>query len=361
MRRTGARRPVALGCALALTGLLAACGGGPDNERVGGGTYRNGFPVTVEDCAGQETTIDAAPERIVTSNAASLELLLRLGAGDRVIGTGFPPSAGALPGQLDEQARAVPVLGEGVIDRETLLGSGADLYIDTFAATGALGGAAGFPTEEEFAAAGIAHMFLLSTACAGTLDGPREDLSAVLEDIRRLGAATGTTDRAGELVTDMTRRLDAVEAAVGGVPADERPTYWIFDHDAGTERPMAVCNRQVAHAVLTLAAVTNVFGDCDTDFRPSSWEDVVSADPDWIQLAVRNRGDAAALEAAFDEAEEFLRTHPATRGLTAVREGRFLRIGSEVTTIAGVRNAETVETIARAVHADRFPAAGEDR
>ncbi|MDT0346438.1 ABC transporter substrate-binding protein [Streptomyces litchfieldiae] len=350
-----------MGCwavALAMAAAVAGCGGdggtlsGPGEGAAGESDAA--FPVTVADCAGTETVIESAPERIVTSNASSLELLLRLGAGERVIGTGFPPGPGTLPAELDEQAQAVPVLGEGVIDKETLLGSGADLYIDTFGSMDGMGGMTGFPTEEEFAAVGISHVYLLSTACASTTDEPREDLSAVLEDIRRMGAVTGTSDRAEELVADMTGRLDQVAGVVDDVPADERPSYWIFDFDAGTEQPMAVCNRQVANAVLTLAGVRNVFADCDTDFQPTSWEDVVAADPDWIQLAVRNRGGAEATEAAFDEAEAFLRDHPATRDLAAVREGRFLRIGLEVTTIAGVRDAETVETIAHTVYPDRF-------
>ncbi|TDC24439.1 ABC transporter substrate-binding protein [Streptomyces sp. 8K308] len=357
------RWAIACGVAL-LTVVVAGCGGEVDggSSAAGGeggdGTAGGGFPVTVTDCAGAGTVFESSPERIVTSNASSLEMLLRLGAGDRVIGTGFPPGAGYLPGELDAQAQAVPVLGEGVIDKETLLGSGADLYIDTFGSMDGMDGMGGFPTEEEFAAAGIDHMFLLSTACAAALDGPREDLAAVTEDIRRLGAVTGTTERAEELIGEMTGRLERVGEVVADVPAEDRPSYWIYDFDASAEQPMAVCNRQVANAVLTLAGVRNVFADCDTDYQPSSWEDVVAGDPDWIQIAVRNRGDAAATEAAFDEAEQSLRDHPATRDLTAVREGRFLRIGLEATTIAGVRNAETVETIAETVYADRFADAG---
>ncbi|GAA2819165.1 ABC transporter substrate-binding protein [Kitasatospora sp. CM 4170] len=355
------RPRVLCGIAAAVALFATACGSGgggsADGANAGGGggqpTATGAFPVKVADCAGKETTVGQAPKKIVTSNAASLEMLLQLGAGDRVIGTGFPPGKGSLPAPLAEQGAKVPVLGTTVIAKEKLLGSGADLYVDTFGSMPMMGAAGAGPTEQEFTAAGIQHVFLLSTACAGTpkaAKAPRTDLAEVENDIRRLGAVTGTAARAEELVAAMERTVGEVRTATAAVPADQRPGYFLFDFDAGTKQPVAVCGRQVANAVITLAGARNVFADCDADFKPVSWEDVVGKNPDWIQLAVRNRGSEEENRKAFDAAEAFLRDFPATQGLQAVKEGRFLRIGSEVTTIAGVRNADTVRRIAATVH-----------
>ncbi|MFH0517628.1 ABC transporter substrate-binding protein [Streptomyces sp. M41] len=337
-------------------GLLAAgCGSGAGEtaDTAEGKGDSAGRPVTVTDCAGAKTTFTTVPERIVTSNASTLELLLRLGAGDKVIGTGFPPGKGTLPGELDARAQQVKVLGETVIPKEKLLGSGADLYIDTFAAMNMGGGMGDAPTEEEFRAAGIKHTYLKSTACAAMSKAPVTDLSAVESDILSLGAVTGTTTRAKELVAGMKQKVDAVRKTVGDVPEGERPSYFLFDYDAGTKQPMAVCNRQIANAVITLAGARNVFADCDGDFKQVGWEDVIAKNPDWIQLGVRSRGSEAADDKAFDEAEDWLRSNPATKGLKAVEEGHFLRIGSERTTIAGVRNADAVEQIAKTLHPAR--------
>ncbi|WP_406206285.1 ABC transporter substrate-binding protein [Kitasatospora sp. NBC_01560] len=351
------RPRVFCGIAAAVALFATACGsggGGSTDGGSGGSAQATGaFPVKVADCAGRETTVPQAPKKIVTSNAAGLEMLLQLGAGDRVIGTGFPPGRGSLPAPIAEQGAKVPVLGEMGIAKEKLLGSGADLYVDAFGAMPMMGGAGAGPSEEEFTAAGIRHVFLLSTACAGTpkaAKGPRTDLGEVENDIRRLGAVTGTGARAEELVAGMERQIGEVRTATAAVPADQRPGYFLFDFDAGTKQPVAVCGRQVANAVITLAGARNVFADCDADFKPVSWEDVVATNPDWIQLAVRNRGSDEANRKAFDDAADFLKSFPATQGLTAVKEGRFLRIGSEVTTIGGVRNADTVRQIAATVH-----------
>ncbi|GHH11158.1 ABC transporter substrate-binding protein [Streptomyces lanatus] len=335
--------------AAVLGGLLATgCGGGSGNDDTA--SPATGYPVTVTDCAGARTTFTRAPEHIVTSNASSLELLLRLGAGGKVIGTGFPPGKGTLPDELDARAQQVKVLGETVIPKEKLLGSGADLYIDTFASMNMGGGMGDAPTEDEFRAAGIKHTFLKSTACAALSKGPVTDLSDVEDDITSLGAVTGTRAKASELVAGMREKVDAVRKAVGDTPAPERPTYFFFDYDAGTKQPMAVCNRQVANAVITLAGARNVFADCDGDYQQVGWEDVIAKNPDWIQLGVRDRGSEAANDKAFDEAQRWLESNAATKGLKAVEEGHFLRIGSERTTIAGVRNADTVEAIAKTLY-----------
>ncbi|MGW4380636.1 ABC transporter substrate-binding protein [Kitasatospora sp. NPDC004531] len=313
------------------------------------------FPVRVLDCRGRPTTFDAAPRRIVTSSAAALEILLELGAGDRVIGTGFPPGDGQLPPEVAEQGRRIPVLGRTVIAKEQLLGSGADLYIDSFATVAGAGGTGGPPSEQEFAAARIKHLYLLSTACASDAKQEKTDLAEVQQDIKRLGAVTGTLPAADRLVAAMDGTLAEVAAALGRLPdGAQRPGYFFFDFDAGTQQPTAVCRRQIAHAVITLAGARNVFADCDADFAQVSWEEVVARNPDWIQLGIRSRGSADADRRAFDEAEAFLRDNPATRNLAAVQQGHFVRIGSEATTTAGVRNAETVRRIARTVHPELF-------
>lgn len=120
---------------------------------------------------------------------------------------------------------------------------------------------------------------------------------------------------------------------------------------------MAICNKQIGNAVITLAGARNIFADCAGTFRPVGWEDVVAKNPDWIQLAVRNRGSEAETRKAFDDARKWMENNPATKDLKAVKDGKFLRIGSEETTIAGVGNADTVEEIANALYPGKVRAA----
>ena len=121
-------------------------------------------------------------------------------------------------------------------------------------------------------------------------------------------------------------------------------------YDAEAQKVPVLGKTVIPDAVITLAGARNVFSDCDGDFKQVGWEDVIARDPDWIQLGVRNQGSPAADTKAFDAAENWLKSNPATRGLTAVRENHFLRIGSEQTTIAGVTDADTVQEIARTLY-----------
>ncbi|WP_372504490.1 ABC transporter substrate-binding protein [Streptomyces spinosisporus] len=340
---------------IVVSGLLTAGCGSAHRETAetsAGKAASGSYPVSVTDCTDARTRFDGPPRKIVTSNAAGLELLLRLGVGDRVIGTGFPPGKGTMPGGLDAEAQKVRVLSRGAVPKEKLLGSGADLYLDTFGAMN-MSGAGEAPSAEEYEAAGIKHIYLKSTACAATGKGAVTDLSAVEDDIISLGAVTGTRAKAKELVAGMKKKVASVRKALDGTARSARPTYFFFDYDAGTQQPVAICNRQVANAVITLAGARNIF-DCDGTTQRVGWEDVISRNPDWIQLGVRNKGSRAATDRAFTAAEEWLRSNAATKGLKAVKEGHFLRIGSERTTIAGVENAETVETIARTLYPDKI-------
>src|ERR1044072_1673693 len=102
-------------CGVALLVVVLGSGGGVSGPATG--TPRSSgpcFPVEVADGDGNETTIEAAPEKIVTSNASGLEMLLWLGAGKRVLGTGFPPGQGALAPQRRRRAARAPRPAWGV-------------------------------------------------------------------------------------------------------------------------------------------------------------------------------------------------------------------------------------------------------
>jgi ABC-type Fe3+-hydroxamate transport system substrate-binding protein len=177
------------------------------------------------------------------------------------------------------------------------------------------GGMGEAPTEAEFEAAGIKHTYLKSTACAATAESPVTDLSAVEDDILSLGAVTGTRAKAKELVAGMKEKVDAVQRAVGGLPEDERPTYFFFDYDAGTKQPMAVCNRQIANAVITLAGARNVFADVPLSSAPTSLEAIAARSP--RAVVVVGGSDGFVLR-------------PEWRTLPAVREYRVLRLDHPV-------------------------------
>ena len=162
------------------------------------------------DCSGNPTAVAGAPSKVVTANLAALELVIRLGRAERVVGTGWAAGAATLPGDIRTAARSVPALSTGGIPKEVLLTSGADAYIDAFGSMQMMGGDA--PTDQDYANAGIDHLFLTSSACAATLTGARTDLGAVFADIITLGKVLGATGTANELVSQMKAKITDIAA-----------------------------------------------------------------------------------------------------------------------------------------------------
>src|SRR5690606_41354241 len=95
---------------------LAACGAGgrPAEEAA----PAEGYPVTVQECD-REVTVDAPPERAVTLNQPTTEIMLALGLEDRMVGTAYLDDA-VLP-EYSDAYEAVPVLADPYPSFEDLL------------------------------------------------------------------------------------------------------------------------------------------------------------------------------------------------------------------------------------------------
>lgn len=304
------------------------------------------FPVTVTDCNGTPTTITEAPSKVVTANLAALELVIRLGRADRVVGTGWAAGAAALPEEIRSAAQSVPPLSKSGIPKEVLLTSGANAYIDAFGSMQMMGGDT--PTEQDYANAGINHIFLSSSACAATLPGKRTDLDAVYTDIVTIGGVLDATDAADDLVNQMKKKL--ADTASSHPDRPDRPTVFYYSPDNTMQGMTTVGGKQIANAIYELAGARNVFADDATSMRPVSWEDVIAADPDYIQIATRNKATPAEQAAAYNDAIAALRADPRARDLRAVREGKFIDLGAEETTLPGIANADAVAVIANAIN-----------
>lgn len=305
------------------------------------------FPVTVTDCSGNPTTVAEAPAKVVTANLAALELLIRLGRADRVAGTGWAAGAATLPDDIRAAAQSVPALSTGGIPKEVLLTAGATAYIDAFGSMQMMGGDA--PTDDDYANAGIDHLFLASSACAATLPGQRTDLGAVYADITTLGRVLDAPEAANTLVEKMKTTIADTAAAHPVRP--DRPTVFYFSPDNTTQGMTTVGGKQIANAIYQLAGARNVFEDETTSMRPVSWEDVIAADPDYIQIATRNKATTEEQTAAYLDAIAALQADPRARDLRAVREGRFIDLGAEETTLPGIANADAVAALADAINA----------
>jgi len=77
------RRAAVLGGLLLLLTACAGTADGAGEEPAATASSVEGFPVTVSSC-GTETTLQGPPERIVTIKSSATEMVIALGAGDRL-------------------------------------------------------------------------------------------------------------------------------------------------------------------------------------------------------------------------------------------------------------------------------------
>jgi iron complex transport system substrate-binding protein len=305
-------------------GLLTAtgCAGSGTAAEPAASQAATGYPLTISNC-GRDYTFPAAPQRIVTTSLPATEMVLSLGLGDRLVGT--VPTAGSELPQFRTALAAAPKIAEKAWPapgREAVLGVDPDIvlsgYIDDYGKD-ALGDRA------DLAGKGL-NSYLLQGSC-GTAPAKAED---VLADIDNLGRIFGIPGRAAELRETLATQLSA--------PAPDPGTAKkVFVYEGQEDKPLTDGADALVNDLIARAGGTTIFPDQKT-FGEVSWEEVIKRDPDAILIV--DQGDF--LDPT--KARAFLTSNPSLRGITAVKDQRFLSIG--VTDLQpGVRNGTAIQAL----------------
>ncbi len=314
--------------------LMAACGQAADPAAPPGAAP--GYPVTVQNC-GRQVVIDAPPQRAVSLNQGSTEILLSLGLADRMVGTATWTDP-VRPGLEAENAR-VPRLAVNKPSLETVLDTEPDFVSASFGGTLGPGGVA---DRDQFAQLGI-PTYLAPSDCEGKTsvngDGARStpfSMDAVYTEIRDLATIFGVVERGDRLIAELSRRMDTAGGAASGVDM----AFWFSDVRAPY---FAGCCGSPGVIAGTVGA-RNVFADTTDEWPQVSWESVADRDPDVLVLGDLSRRtiDGDALETKV----EFLESNPLTRGLTAVRHRRYIVVnGADLN--PSIRTVDGVEKVAK--------------
>ena len=276
-------------------------------------TAASAFPLTVTDDAGREVTIERPPERIVSIAPSNTEILYALGLEDRVVAvdtySNYPPEAAEKP-QVGDYLE--PDL-ESVVAAEPDLILAAELHLGTV-----------LPELETLNLTAV----VIEPA----------NLDEVFASMLQVGAIAGEPARATELVCELQARVDAVTSAIAGAP---RPRVF-FELDPGL---FTVGPGTFIADVIDRAGGDNVAADAAEMWPQLGAEAVVSADPDVILLADEVAGVTPEQVAA----------RPGWQGIAAVEQGRVIVIDPDLVARPGPRVVDGLETVAAALHPDRFP------
>ena len=176
-----------------------------------------------------------------------------------------------------------------------------------------------------------------------TLSLDPQYLGDVLEDVRRVGRATGAEARAEEVTARMQERIDAVteRAAL----AEHRPRVL---HLEWTDPLM--CGGHWVPEMVELAGGVNCFGDKETGSFPLEWEAVVDSRPEVIVLMPCGFEVPRALQDA-----PLLTAKEGWSALPAARNNRVFAIdASNYTSRSGPRLVTGLEILAEMLHPELF-------
>ena len=322
--------------AVALAALLAACGtattqpGGPAASPGAAAppspaaTPDDVFPLTLDNC-GVEVVVPAPPQRVVTIKSSATEMLLALGVGDRIVGTGFPD--GPVPEPWADAAEGLPVLSDRVPSAEVVLGAEPDLVYAGWESNLSADGAGDRATLADL---GVAT-YVAPSACKDPAHQPdRLTFDLVFDEIREVGELLGVPEAAEELVARQRTELAAVTPDDRGLTA-----LW---YSSGTDIPYVGAGIGAPQMLMDAVGLENIAAGVADTWSSFSWEQVAADDPDVIVL----------VDAAWNSAQakrELLATNPATANLTAVRQERYLVVPFPASE-AGVRNVPAAVDLA---------------
>ncbi|CAM5239665.1 ABC transporter substrate-binding protein OS=Streptomyces alboniger OX=132473 GN=CP975_09705 PE=4 SV=1 [Streptomyces alboniger] len=331
-------RQAALCCA-GVAGLLAltACGGG-STEKEGAAAAKDGYPVTVASC-GKKAEVKAPPQRAVSLDQGSTEILLSLGLADRMVGTG------TWTDPVLENLRKDNAKVERLADRypalEKVLSKEPDFVSASFLYTVGKGGVA---DRTKFTELGV-PVYVSPSDCAGKDnegggDGKRVKtltMDTVYGEVRDLAKVFGVEKRGEKLVADLKARVAKATADIDA--SDTTLLYWFANSDAPY---MAGCCGAPGIITRELGA-ENVFDDTHEEWPQINWETVADRDPDVLVIGDLTRKSQSAESAAAKI--KFLESNPATRNLTAVKKKRYVLLSGQAMNPT-IRTVDGIEQVA---------------
>ena len=260
------------------------------------------YPLTIENC-GTSVTFPAPPERVVTIKSTATEMLLALGLGDRIIGTGFQD--GPVPEEWAPDTE-LPVLADRVPSQEIVLEAEPDFVYGGWESSFAADGAG---TRESLHALGIAT-YVAPTACRSTGTPEKLGFEDIFDQILEMGRIFDVEDRAAELVAHQRALLEAIK------PASGLTGVW---YSSATSTPYIGAGLGGPQMTMEALGIANIFADIEDTWASANWETIVDADPD-VMILVDAEWNS------YDQKVRLLNSNPATANMTAVREEHYLVI-----------------------------------
>jgi iron complex transport system substrate-binding protein len=290
---------------------VAACGARPEPL----GELEQRYPVTVQGAGDQPTTLEAKPERIVALDPGAAELVIALGAGDRLVG--IPAGVATGDGPREAPRSAVEVVSS---NRRVQVDDVVALDPDLIVAA---------PTTDQLDVSKIGR-----DTGAPVYVQPGSSVDEILRATHELGFLVGEPVEARTVASRIRSELAAVEERI----ADEPVITTFVDTGFFVTAPP----RSLLGDLVTRARGENLAGET-AGIEPIPVNRLLRLDPE-TYLATSDS------QVTLKD----LRRDPKTAKLTAVKNGDFRILPSDLVQRSGPYVAEALERVARALHPDAF-------
>ncbi|TXK16993.1 putative F420-0 ABC transporter substrate-binding protein [Homoserinibacter sp. GY 40078] len=279
--------------------------------------------VSIENC-GYPVTFESAPQKVVAIKSTSVEMMLALGVGDRIVGTAF--TDGPVPEKWADEESA-PELSAFMPNEESVLELEPDVVYSGWESAFAADAAG---TREELESLGVAS-YVQPAACRSTGVLPKLTFDQIFSEIEE--AASIFRVDPSELLAEQQATLDAIQPDTRGLTA-----LW---YSSGDDIPYVGAGLGAPELILETAGLTNIAADVENTWDSLGWEAIIAADPDVIVLV------DASWNTAADKITR-LESNPATAELTAVKNKAYVTVPFPAGE-AGVRTVDAAASVAEQV------------
>ena len=321
--------------AAGLVGIVG-CGSPIENEK---NVSNEGVSLTIEafdnEGNGYEQIFETVPSRVITNNQSSLELLLKLGLEDHIIGTISLDDS--LPEDLQESFDGIQVLTTTKSDpaKEVVIGNAPDLVI---------GRAASF-TDENFGTIESlnevgANVYVQLASQMNT----EQSLDNILLDIQNVGKIFAKEEEATQLVNELEQRLSTIEQTI--TTANRKPLNVMFMVNyADGNYGVYGANASLQNDFLDRLNAVNV----SQQGGQQSLENLMALNPDviiYVKADKNSANDEVAIEALLN--------NELIQSVTAIKNKAIFEVAYTELMGYGYRTFDALESLAQQMYPDLF-------
>ncbi|SDK06241.1 iron complex transport system substrate-binding protein [Nonomuraea maritima] len=316
--------PVALAAAVSLT----ACG-------TSAPARATRAEITITNC-GAPARFPSPARRLFVNDGNMIAMVLAVGAADEVAAvSSLQRDAVTLRRHYGDAVDRLNVVAPQYPSRETVLAQRPDVMV--------AGWNYGYSEEthltpDSLRARGIAP-YVLTESCRQRGEqrrGIAEPWQALRDDLSNLGAITGRTRQARQVVDDVNRRLTALRNA----PRPEKPPT-VFLFDSASDTVFSSGRFGAPQAIIDSAGGRNAIEDVDDSWTAVSWERVAAARPDAFVFVDYP-------PQTFEQKVDLLESRAGIKDLPAVTARRFLNLPYALWTSSPL-NIDAAEQIRKAL------------